>query len=255
MGFSELKKKVGIESNGLLSFHLGKLTNLVSLNQEGAYALTEQGQEAVRMIRITRSGGGEGNTIKVRSQSGKPFMVIIAVLLAVIIVLGSVAVYQQNQIGIMSSNVVLSHSPVFVYGTVSAGLDWIGGIKVTSYTAQINFTSATGATTNVVVSDTSGLYYASLAGGQRYNVSFSWRSTISCPSACGPIITSPSNFGVGEGEVVTITHPAVPSPNCVNVEVKWASANSTTADSSGSCAGALLDLYSSTGLYNYDLSL
>jgi DNA-binding transcriptional ArsR family regulator len=35
LGFSDLKKKTGIESNGLLSFHLGKLDGLVKSSQEG----------------------------------------------------------------------------------------------------------------------------------------------------------------------------------------------------------------------------
>jgi hypothetical protein len=252
MSFSELKKKVGIESNGLLSFHLGKLTHLVLPNQEGAYALTEQGKEAVRMIRITRSGGGEEHTIKVRSQSRKPFMVIIAVLLAAVIVLGSVAVYQQNQLGIVSSNVVLSHNPVFVYGTLAAGTDWPAGITVTSRTSQITFTSATGITVNVVP-DKTGLYYVSLAGGQRYNVSFTWRTTISCSSPCGPII----EFSGPQAELFTCLTggcPSFPSVHCSGGGVSPLSANSTTTTkSSGSCTGYVLDLYSSTGSYNYDL--
>jgi DNA-binding HxlR family transcriptional regulator len=258
MSFSELKKKVGIESNGLLSFHLGKLTHLVSPNQEGAYALTEQGKEAVRMIRITGSGGGEEHTIKVRGQGRKSFIVIIAVLLAVVIILGSVAVYQQNQLGTMSSNVVLSHNQVFVYGTLSAGLDWVTGITVTSHTSQINFTSAAGAMVSVVP-DATGLYYVSLAGGQRYNVSFTWRTTISCSSPCGSILGSSfGTFGNASAELVTCPTggcPSFPFVHCSNIQVTPLSANSTTAKSSGSCTGAVLDLYSSTGWYNYDLSI
>jgi hypothetical protein len=259
MSFSELKRKTGIESGGLLSFHLGKLTHLVSTNQEGAYALTEQGKEALRMIQITRSGGGvEEHTVKVRSQSRKPYLVFIAVLLAAIIVLGSVVVYQQNQLGTMPSNVVLSHNQVFVYGTLSAGLDWVAGITVTSHTSQMNFTSAAGATVSVVP-DATGLYYVSLAGGQIYNVSFTWRTTISCSSPCGSIFES--SFGQGSGELELVTCPTggcpiIPSVHCSNVSVTPLSVNSTTtAKSSGSCTGGVLDLYSSTGSYNYDISM
>lgn len=258
MSFSELKKRVGIESNGLLGFHLRKLTHLISPNQEGAYALTEQGKEAVRMIRITRSGGGEEHTIKVRSQNRKAFVVVIAVLLAAVIVLGSVAAYQQNQLGIMSSNVVLSHSPVLVEGTLAPCTQsgYVAGLTVTSCTSQINFTNAKGATVNVVPTAT-GNYHVFLAGGQRYNVSFTWKATISCSSPCGLIITSSFGSGTG-GELITCPTggcPTISSPHCTGVGMKWASANSTTADSSGSCAGSLLDLYSSTGSYNYDIYL
>lgn len=210
------------------------------------------------MISITRSGGSEEHTVKVRSQNRRPYMVIIAVLLAAVIVLGSVAVYQQNQLGIASSNVVLSHRPVLVEGTLAPCTQsgYVAGLRVTSCASQINFTSATGATVNVVPTAT-GSYYLFLAGGQRYNVSFTWKATISCSSPCGPIITS--SFGSGSGgqqfTCPTGSCPTIPLPHCTGLEMKWASANSTTADSSGSCAGSLLDLYSSTGSYNYDIYL
>src|SRR5271157_2462602 len=45
--FSELRSAAGLEGNGLLSFHLGKLGGLVRLNPEGAYALTDEGREAL----------------------------------------------------------------------------------------------------------------------------------------------------------------------------------------------------------------
>jgi len=48
--FSELKRKVGVGSSGNLSFHLGKLENLVRTNSDRNYVLTDDGQEAVRVI-------------------------------------------------------------------------------------------------------------------------------------------------------------------------------------------------------------
>jgi hypothetical protein len=48
--FSELKKGVKIESSGNLSFHLGKLGNLIRTDSNGDYLLTDDGQEAVRVI-------------------------------------------------------------------------------------------------------------------------------------------------------------------------------------------------------------
>ena len=50
LAFSELKRATGLESNGLLTFHLGKLKDLVKPNSEGAYALTDGGKEALRLI-------------------------------------------------------------------------------------------------------------------------------------------------------------------------------------------------------------
>ena len=35
LGFAALKRKMGIESNGLLSFHIGKLKGIVDTSSEG----------------------------------------------------------------------------------------------------------------------------------------------------------------------------------------------------------------------------
>ena len=48
--FSELKRRVSIESSGNLSFHLGKLGSLVKTDSNGNYVLTDDGQEAIRVI-------------------------------------------------------------------------------------------------------------------------------------------------------------------------------------------------------------
>jgi DNA-binding transcriptional ArsR family regulator len=52
MAFSELKKKIGIDSGGHLTFHLSKLASLVNSNPEGKYCLTDIGREALRVTRI-----------------------------------------------------------------------------------------------------------------------------------------------------------------------------------------------------------
>lgn len=62
MGFSELKRKVGIESSGHLMFHLGKLDGLVKTTLEGNYALTDDGREALRLLEtIDRTKGIKAN--------------------------------------------------------------------------------------------------------------------------------------------------------------------------------------------------
>jgi len=63
MGFSELKHAVGLESGGLLSFHLRKLAHLVKLTPAGDYALTDEGMEALGVIGTVRSQGSN-NQIK-----------------------------------------------------------------------------------------------------------------------------------------------------------------------------------------------
>jgi DNA-binding HxlR family transcriptional regulator len=53
MGFAELKREVGIESSGHLQFHLGKLAGLVTTNAEGSYTLTDDGREAIRVLKAS----------------------------------------------------------------------------------------------------------------------------------------------------------------------------------------------------------
>lgn len=50
LGFSELKKRAGIESSGHLQFHLSKLNGLVESTPEGSYKLTDDGKEALRIL-------------------------------------------------------------------------------------------------------------------------------------------------------------------------------------------------------------
>jgi len=95
LGFSELKKETGIESNGLLSFHLNKLGGLVKA-KEGSYALTDDGREALRVSTVRELGGGLPRT---RLRGVRP---IHAVGVAVIVILALstyliYAMYTENQ--------------------------------------------------------------------------------------------------------------------------------------------------------------
>jgi len=57
MSFSELKKELGIKSSGKLDFHLKKLGNLATLNNEGKYSLTKEGYAALQTITTIRKYG------------------------------------------------------------------------------------------------------------------------------------------------------------------------------------------------------
>jgi len=50
MSFTELKRALDIESNGLLQHHLGKLNDLVRQTPDGNYAITDGGKEALRSL-------------------------------------------------------------------------------------------------------------------------------------------------------------------------------------------------------------
>lgn len=55
--FSELKKALGIESSGKLSFHLKKLGGLIALDSEGKYTLTREGYAAFQAVITVRKYG------------------------------------------------------------------------------------------------------------------------------------------------------------------------------------------------------
>lgn len=50
LGFSELRRKVGLESSGHLQFHVGKLDGLVTAATDGTYTLTDDGRDALRVV-------------------------------------------------------------------------------------------------------------------------------------------------------------------------------------------------------------
>ncbi len=98
LGFSELKRAVGIESSGLLAFHLDKLTHLVGTDQAGMYALTEEGREALQIIRSTADESNRGNGSRGSTGPIDRRNVILAAVVIGILVLASVAVYQQSEL-------------------------------------------------------------------------------------------------------------------------------------------------------------
>ena len=57
MGFSELKRELGIKSSGKLDFHLKKLGGLITLNSDGKYTLTKEGYAALQAITTIKKYG------------------------------------------------------------------------------------------------------------------------------------------------------------------------------------------------------
>ncbi|MCR6624570.1 MAG: winged helix-turn-helix domain-containing protein [archaeon YNP-LCB-024-027] len=55
--FADIKRELKIDSSGLLDFHLKKLDDLISVNNEGFYVLTDKGAAALQAIEtISRYG-------------------------------------------------------------------------------------------------------------------------------------------------------------------------------------------------------
>lgn len=57
MGFSELKRRLGVKSSGKLDFHLKKLEGLVASNSDGRYTLTKDGYAALQAVETVRRYG------------------------------------------------------------------------------------------------------------------------------------------------------------------------------------------------------
>jgi len=91
LGFAELKKRVGMESSGHLSFHLGKLEHLVAMDPNGQYVLTGEGKEARRMIQTVEAREGGAHPRRTVSV-GRP---LLALLIIAIVVLAAVAAIQE----------------------------------------------------------------------------------------------------------------------------------------------------------------
>lgn len=55
LGFSKIKRNLGVSSSGNLQHHIGKLTTLVEVDSSGDYVLSDQGREAIVAIRAVRN--------------------------------------------------------------------------------------------------------------------------------------------------------------------------------------------------------
>lgn len=60
-GFSELKHELGISSSGNLNHHLNKLSILIGTDAHGKYVVTDQGREALYMIKASRAENEPGS--------------------------------------------------------------------------------------------------------------------------------------------------------------------------------------------------
>ena len=97
LAYSELKRAAGMESNGLLTFHLGKMRDLVRLNPEGSYALTDEGREALQIVEASRNQS-EGGPFQRPSIRVPHLNTILAGLVVVLIVLAAASAIEYNQI-------------------------------------------------------------------------------------------------------------------------------------------------------------
>ena len=81
LGFADLKRELKISSSGLLDFHLKKLDDLVTINKEGRYSLTEKGFAALTTIE------GAAGYYRLRSAQKRSFF--LALIVSVFINIGT----------------------------------------------------------------------------------------------------------------------------------------------------------------------
>ena len=73
LGFADLKRELKISSSGLLDFHLKKLDDLITINKEGRYSLTEKGFAALTTVE------GAAGYYRLRSAQKRSFFLALAV--------------------------------------------------------------------------------------------------------------------------------------------------------------------------------
>ena len=115
-GFADLKRAVGVESSGNMSFHLTKLRDLVRTAADGNYVLTDDGREAlwsVGNITGTRNIAGPGLHI---TRTGRTRGRILTSLLVVaLLLISGAAVFQQNQIATLEAQVKSQQGQIGLY--------------------------------------------------------------------------------------------------------------------------------------------
>ncbi len=89
LGFADLKRKLKISSSGLLDFHLKKLDDLITINKEGRYSLTEKGFAALTTVE------GAAGYYRLRSAQKRSFFLNLAV--SVLVNIGTLWVAFQTE--------------------------------------------------------------------------------------------------------------------------------------------------------------
>jgi DNA-binding HxlR family transcriptional regulator len=89
LGFADLKRELRISSSGLLDFHLKKLDELITINKEGRYSLTEKGYAALTTVE------GAAGYYRLRSAQKRSFFLALAV--SVLVNIGTLWVAFQTE--------------------------------------------------------------------------------------------------------------------------------------------------------------
>jgi DNA-binding HxlR family transcriptional regulator len=70
--FTELMEELGIDDTGTLTFHLRKLSGLITKTGDGYYTLTELGRRAYAILKSLRVSGEESKEVRASATSARP---------------------------------------------------------------------------------------------------------------------------------------------------------------------------------------
>ena len=156
MGFAELKRVVGIESGGHLSFHLNKLRYFITTNPQGNYTLTPGGKEALWSVNSLQRSNNQSltNTGRVPLKHRSLLKPTLALIVIAIVALGAFGAYQQGEFNTQQQQLA---SQQRLIGALQAGVPFSNGQLASVVIGQKDF-SATGQATS-----RNGLNYPSQA--------------------------------------------------------------------------------------------
>lgn len=108
LGFADLKRRVKVTSSGHLTHHLEKLDGLVMTTPDGLYSLSDDGREALRVVSTPKGTGSD------KSHDDRKVLLsrtILAGLVAVMLLLASVAVVQELEVMDLSNRITSQNLP------------------------------------------------------------------------------------------------------------------------------------------------
>ncbi len=94
LGFAEIKKKIGIKSNGHLQHHINKLNGLIKTDEYGKYCLSDQGKDALLTVGTVENAANPAKKRRLKLNTKK----VVGLLLVAIIVTASVSVWAFDRI-------------------------------------------------------------------------------------------------------------------------------------------------------------
>lgn len=105
-GFAELKKQIGIESSGHLQHHISKLNDLVKTDENGKYALSDEGKDALNSVetveKVTESGARKKQkavTVKTSTVLKLASLALVALLVASC----ALVVFENNTVSLLKN--------------------------------------------------------------------------------------------------------------------------------------------------------